>query len=194
MAERTESAVPRVPQVRRDDLDPAGQAAYDEIAASRGAVDGGPFSVLLHRPELASRTARLGAYVRYEAPMPARHRHLIALIASNATQCAYEFTVHARLARIEGVGDDTIASIGRGEEPAGVSGDDLAVARFAHQLIHHHRVDDATFDTVRDALGIAKLTDLVGAAAYFTMISFPLNAFGVEVRSGMVSELPGAPA
>jgi 4-carboxymuconolactone decarboxylase len=193
-ANRTEVAVPRVPQVRREDLDPDGQAAYDEIAESRGKVQGGPFSVLLHRPELALRTARLGAYARYEAPMPARQRHLIALIASSATACAYEFTVHAALARTEGVADETIAAIGRGEEPGGLAGVDAAVARFAHQLIRDHRVDDATFAEVRDAVGLAGLTDIVGAAAYFTLISFPLNAFAVEVREGQVSELPAPPA
>ncbi len=179
----------RVPAVERADLDVAGQAIYDEIAASRGRVQG-PFGVLLHSPELAVRTARLGAYVRYEAPMPARHRHLIALIASRAFDAQYEFTVHARLARDEGIPAEVVSAIGRGEEPVGLAEDEGLVVALARQLVIDHRVDDALFAAVVDRFGLAGVTDMVGAIAYFSMVAFPLNAFDVQVRAGHEPELP----
>lgn len=181
--------MPRVPIVEPADLDEAGQAIYDEIAESRGRVQG-PFGVLLHSQELAIRTARLGAYVRYEAPMPARHRHLIALIASRALDCQYEFTVHARLGREEGLPAEAVTAIANGEVPTGLPELETILVAFTRQLVLDHRVDDATFGSLLEHLGMRGLTDVVGAIAYFSMVAFPLNAFDVEVRAEHTPELP----
>ena len=182
----------RVPVVERADLPEASRDIYDEIAESRGKVQG-PFGVLLHSPELAIRTARLGAYVRYEAPMPARHRHLIALIASQAQDCQYEFTVHARLAREEGIPADAVAAIAAGEVPTGLPALESTIVTFTRQLVHDHRVDDAVFGELAAELGMGRLTDVVGAIAYFSMVAFPLNAFDVGVRPEHTPELPPRP-
>ena len=82
---RGEVAMPRVPAVRREDLPPGDREVYDQIASSRGAefARQGPFGVLLHSPVFAGRAAHLGSYVRYEGPMPARHRHLLAMIVAS---------------------------------------------------------------------------------------------------------------
>lgn len=179
----------RVPPVERADLNEDDRPIYDEIAASRGRVQG-PFGALLHSPELALRTARLGAYVRYEAPMPARQRHLIALIASRAFDCQYEFTVHARLARDEGIPADVVTAIGRGEAPTGLPEDETLVATLARQLVIDHRVEDAVFTALVDLVGLRGFADMVGAIGYFSMVAFPLNAFDVGVRADHEPELP----
>ena len=175
--------MPRVPVVRRDELDEAGRAAYDEIAESRSSVSG-PFGVLLHSPELAVRTARLGALVRYHPDIPDRWRHLVKLIAARALDCQYEFTVHADLARRHGIPEPAVEAIDRGGIPANrdLQGIEPMVTAFAHQLVTTHRVDDVTFEALREAVGLPVLTDLVGTIAYFSMIAFALNAFEVEVR------------
>jgi 4-carboxymuconolactone decarboxylase len=187
--DREVTAVSRVPPVARADLRGDDQRIYDEIAASRGVVHG-PFGVLLHSPELAVRTARLGAYVRYEAPMPARQRHLIALIASRAFDCQYEFTVHAGLAREEGIPAEAVVAIGRGEVPDGLPEDEALVVTLARQLILDHRVADDVFEAIVERVGLARFTDMVGAIAYFSMVAFPLNAFDVGVRAEHTPELP----
>lgn len=182
----------RAPEVSRDSLDAAGQAAYDEIAGSRGKVEGGPFGILLNSPELARRAAHLGAFVRYEAPMPARQRHLIALIASRGTECQYEFSVHARLAREQGIPAEAVAALARGERPstADLDGLELCVVDFARELAYDHTVSDATFQVLLDHVGMEQVCNIVGAIAYFTFVSFPINAFGMEVRAGHEPELP----
>jgi 4-carboxymuconolactone decarboxylase len=179
----------RVPDVERADLDETGRRIYDEIAESRGRVQG-PFSVLLHSPEFAARAARLGAYVRYEAPMPARHRHLIALIAARELDAQYEFTVHARLGREEGIPADAVTAIGHGEAPEGLRPDEALLVSFTRELVRQHRVNDAIFDAARDEWGLRGLTDIVGAIAYFSMVAFPLIAFNVPVRGEHTPELP----
>lgn len=187
--------MPRVPAVRREALDDAGRAAYDEIAATRGAefTHQGPFGVLLNSPELARRTAHLGTYVRYEGPMPARHRHLLAMIVARELDCQYEFTAHAVLARQRGIPADAVAAISRGEAPEGLPEVEAALVAFVRQLVIEHRVDAPTFAALGDHLGLRGLTDVVGAVGYFSLAGHVLNAFDMEVRDDQVPELPLRP-
>ncbi len=184
--------MPRVPAVRREDLSAADQAVYDAIAATRGSefTRQGPFGVMLHSPELAGRAAKMGDYVRYQGPMPARHRHLLAMIVAREQDCQYEFTAHAVLARKNGIPPEAVEALGRGEVPAGLPATEAALVTFVRQLVIDHRVDDATFAALQDAIGVKGLTDVVGATGYFAFAAHALNAFEVEVRQEQTPELP----
>jgi 4-carboxymuconolactone decarboxylase len=188
--------MPRVPAVRRDDLDDQTRAVYDAIAATRGPefARQGPFGVLLHSPVLAGRAAHLGTYVRYEGPMPARHRHLLAMIVARELDCQYEFTAHAVLARQRGIPPEAVAAIGRGDVPSGLPEVETALVAFVRQLVIDHHVDDRTFEALQDHLGLPGLTDVVGAVGYFTFAGHVLNAFEVEVREEQEPEMPRRPA
>lgn len=184
--------MPRVPAVRREDLDEADRAVYDAIAESRGAefTKQGPFGVLLHSPVFAGRAAHLGSYVRYEGPMPARHRHLLAMIVARELDCQYEFTAHAVLARKNGIPAAATQAIGRGEVPDGLPPEEAALVAFVRQLVIDHRIDDATFAALQGHIGLRGVTDVVGATGYFTFAGHVLNAFEVEVREEQSPELP----
>jgi 4-carboxymuconolactone decarboxylase len=187
--------MPRVPVVDREALESDDRAIYDVIAASRGPefMRQGPFGVLLHSPDLAGRTAHLGSYVRYEGPMPARHRHLLAMIVARELDCQYEFTAHAVLARRNGIPADVVEAIGRAEEPAGLDAREAALVRFVRQLVVEHRVDDGAFAELLEQIGLRGVTDVVGATGYFAMAAHVLNAFQVEVREEQTPELPPLP-
>ena len=184
--------MPRIPAVRREDLEEDARAVYDSIAATRGAefTKQGPFGVLMHSPEIAGRAAHLGSYVRYEGPMPARHRHLLAMIVARELDCQYEFTAHAVLARQRGIPPDAVAAIGRDEPPKGLPDDESALVAFVRQLVVDHRIDEPTFQQLRDQLGLKALTEVVAAVGYFTFAGHVLNAFEVEVREEQTPELP----
>jgi 4-carboxymuconolactone decarboxylase len=184
--------MPRIPVARREELDEQGRAAYDAIAKDRGPefTKQGPFGVLLYSPELAGRAAHLGSYVRYEGPMPARHRHLLAMIVARELDCQFEFTAHAVLARQRGIPADAVAAIGRGEVPSGLPEVEAALVAFVRQLVIDHRIDEPTFAALLGHLGLPALTDVVGAVGYFTFAAHALNAFEVEVREEQSPELP----
>ena len=187
--------MPRVPAVRRDDLDDDARAVYDSIAETRGPefTRQGPFGVLLHSPKIAGRAAHLGSYVRYEGPMPARHRHLLAMIVARELDCQYEFTAHAVLARQRGIPAEAVSAIGRGEVPAGLPEVEAALVAFVRQLVIDHRIDEPIFAALQDHVGLRGLTDVVGAVGYFTFAGHVLNAFEVEVREEQSPELPPRP-
>lgn len=188
--------MPRIRAVRRDELPASQQGIFDDLAATRSVVDGaiqGPFGVMLHSPEAARRTAELGTYYRYESGLPSRVRHLLALIVAQAFDCQYEFTVHAELARADGIPAPIVAAIGRGEDPGPLGSlDELeqTVVRFVRQLVAVHRVEPPTFGALVDLAGMQVVTDIVGNVGYLMMIACPLNAFEVEVRPEQTPELP----
>jgi 4-carboxymuconolactone decarboxylase len=181
--------MPRIPALRREDLAEAETAIYDDIADSRGEVID-LFRLLLHRPEFAKRAAHLGTYVRYEAEMPSRHRHLIGMVVGRRFDCQFEFTAHAVLGRRDGIPADAVVALSRGDEPTGLEEVETALVAFVHRLVATNRVDDTAFTRLRELVGLEALVDIVGATAYFSMIAIPMNAFGVEVKPGQTAELP----
>ena len=176
--------MPRIFDPRRDTLDPAGQAAWDAIEAGRHVVQG-PWLGLLPSPELTTRVAHLGTYVRWECGLPNRWRHLVVMVTARSLDCQYEFTVHAELAGKEGIPRPVVEAIDRAELPDAslLEGVEPDLVAFAHQLVNDHRIDDAVFERLRAALGPQQLADLVGTIGYFSMIGHALNAFDVPVRA-----------
>src|SRR5256885_12408714 len=101
----------RVPLIsKRDDVAPEHHAAFDASPSTGGRV-AGPFSVLLHSPEVAKRAAHLGAYIRFESPLAGAERELAILATARAMDCRYEWAAHVPLAKKAGVRAEALAAI-----------------------------------------------------------------------------------
>ena len=173
----------------RDSLPADAQPHFDAIAASRGGRVGGPFAVMMHSPDIASRTAHVGTYVRFESVLPQRLREIAAMVASREFDCEYEWGAHAAGAVREGVPESVIAAIAGGGEPAGLAEDEALVVRYGRQLLAKHRVDDETFEAVRALLGEQGVIDLTATLGYYAMIACALNVAEVKAGEG-ASALP----
>src|SRR4026209_422622 len=87
---------------KKEDLAPGDQPIYDSIAKSRAVVRG-PFLALLHRPELAARTAHLGSYVRFESSLEPKIIEWAALVSARELQCKHEWAAHVNHAQKAGI-------------------------------------------------------------------------------------------
>ncbi len=169
----------RIPMIeQRAQVERGGEAAFDLIAESRGKV-AGPFAALLHSPELASRTAQLGAHIRFESALPGQICELAILTVARQLDCRYEWAMHAPLARKAGVRDDAIAAIRDWRAPAGLTDDEAQIVGYVTQLLAAHRVDEETFRALEARLGVRALVELTATAGYYGMIACTLNAFDV---------------
>ena len=92
----------RLNNINREELSSSDQEYYDSIVGSRGSVRG-PYGVLLHSPDLASRIAHTGTYVRFELDLPESLKETVIITAAREIRNQYEFAAHARLARAAGV-------------------------------------------------------------------------------------------
>ena len=169
----------RIPLIeQRNQVEPGGEAAFDLIAESRGKV-AGPFAALLHSPELASRTARLGAYIRFESGLSGEIREVAILTVARQMDCRYEWAMHVPLARKAGVREEAIVAIRAHRAPAGLTDDEAQIVGYVNQLLASHRVDEETYRALEARLGLRALVELTATAGYYGMIACTLNAFDV---------------
>ena len=157
-------------------------AIVDAIVASRGAVQG-PFTMLLHCPELAGRVAHLGAFIRFEGSLDMRVRVVAAMTAAREFDAVYVWGAQAGGARRLGVPEATIAAI-RERHTRGVAPEDAQIVEFTRRLIHEHRVDHTSFEALRERLGNDGLIQLTGTIGYYSMLAMTVNACELEAGPG----------
>jgi 4-carboxymuconolactone decarboxylase len=141
--------------------------------------------VLVHSPELGKRVSDVGAYVRFESGLPANLRTIAVMCVARNFNCRFEWAGWTKQAREAGVSEDIIAAIREGRHPQGLSPDEELVVSYGMQLLSpKHRVDQATYDAVVKRFGAKGAIDLTMNFGYFSMLSFALNAFEVDVPEG----------
>lgn len=173
----------RLPYITSKDQVPVkDQAAFDSIVASRGAVQG-PFTMFLHSPELAHRTAHLGAYVRFEGSLDMRVRVLAAMTVAREFQALYVWGAQTGGARRLGVPEVTITAI-RDNHSRGVLPEDAQIIDFTRALLRRHRIDDATAKAMLARFGNDEFIQLTGAIGYYSLLCMTVNACELEAGPG----------
>ena len=98
----------RIKQItEKNELSAENEEIFDSIASSRGRISG-PFSVLLHSPEIAGRAAHLGAYIRFESLLDDDEREVAIITAAREMNCNYEWAYHVPMAIQSGVSQDVV--------------------------------------------------------------------------------------
>ena len=178
----------RVWYLERADLAPEHQPLYDDIAASRGSVPPN-CKALLHSPVASARMAVLGAYVRFETPLPARIKALALLTAAREAEGDYVWAMNQPQARSAGLGEDIINAIRERRAPEGLAPEDASIVQFTLELLRQHRIADATFQAVQHRLGDAGVIDLLLLIGYYYSLAHTLGALEVGPPPGVPSTL-----
>ena len=177
----------RIPQITdRAQVPPEAHAIFDAIAASRGSVRG-PFSVLMHSPEVAGRIAHLGSFVRFESSLPPHLREAAATTVVRDYECAYEWAMHSVSAPDAGVSEATLDIIRRQAPLDSLTPDEQTVIRYTRELVHERHVSDATFAPVHAILGDKGTAELTAAIGYYCAVACVLNALEVPAPPGGAS-------
>lgn len=185
--------MPRLKPAPVDDparLTPDQRRVYDAMMQGpRGRVMG-PFPYLLRSPELCDAIQRIGAFVRFDSKLSGRLGELTIIVTARYWDCHYEWSVHAPLARKEGVPDAVIDTIRAGKRPA-ADADAALIHDITHMLYDNHAIDEATY-----AKGIAKfgeegMLELVVMIGYYALLAQVFAAFEVLPAAG-AERLPAA--
>ncbi len=181
----------RLPELRRDDLDPPAQDVWDKIVGTRGhelVTDSGglagPFNAFLHAPDIGRRLTSLGAALRFGTSIERRLTEVVIITVGSRWKAEFEWWAHARMAREHGVPDAAVDAIGRGEEPAFEADDEQAVYAVASELAWTGQLSQPRYDAAFALLGETGMVELVSLCGYYTLISFLLNAFAVPLPPG----------
>ena len=179
----------RLPDLTRDQLKPEDRQYYDAIAGSRGGSVRGPYGVLLHSPDLATRVAHTGTYVRFDLDLPESLKELIIITTAREIRSQYEFAAHARLARQAGLAESTIQAVATGTAPQGLSGDEAILVRYVLELLRDHKISDATFKAVQERYGTQKTVEITTLVGHYLLVGQILLAFEVDLPAGVKPEI-----
>ena len=175
----------RLPELRRETLEPAQVPVWDSIAGSgRGGGVGGPFQALLTSAELCSRVEQVGVFIRFQCSVPQRLRELAILCVGQHWKADYEWYAHAKLAAAQGVPQAVIDAIGQGQTPPFVAEDERLVHDFARVLLREGKVPDAVYAPVQALLGDKGAVELTGLVGYYSLLAMQLNVFQVPLPDG----------
>jgi 4-carboxymuconolactone decarboxylase len=150
---------------------------YDRIVAARGRV-AGPYSILLHAPAVADRVDQLAAALRSETQVSQADFVLAAIAMARAKDCLFVWSVQAPNARRAGISEDAISAV-RERRTSGLTEDQSDIVSFAQQLAGSNRVDEATFNRLKEHHGVRWLVELTTIAGHFGLICGINNAFDV---------------
>jgi 4-carboxymuconolactone decarboxylase len=182
----------RLPDLRRDQLTPAGKAVWDSIVATRGdhvvSEAGsltGPFNAMVHAPDAGGPLGSLGAALRFGTSLGRRLTEVAILTVASRWQAEFEWWAHARIAREAGVPDAVVDAIGAGQEPEFTVDDERIVYATARELIATGHLSPAGYAAAHGLLGDTGVVELVALCGYYTTISFVLNAFEVPLPDGV---------
>ena len=187
----------RLAAVRPEEATPEQKAVFDAIAGGdrgrgrpidslldeRGGL-AGPFNAWVHRPDLGIVAQSLGERLRFHGTLPGAAREIAILTVGAKWMAEYEWWAHTRVGRHEGVSEETIDAIHRGERPLLADPVEQAAYDFTAALLETGRVDPALYEATRATVGDGGLVELVTLAGYYTLVSFTLNAFEVPLPKG----------
>jgi 4-carboxymuconolactone decarboxylase len=160
----------------------------DVATEYHGVVDGvlkvfgqirGPFSMLLHSPQLAEQMLNLGNFYRDHSMVAPKDRSLAILVGVRERQGAYVWAAQVNAARRAGVREEAIDVIRTRKDPSVLPVEEREIITYAEQLICNNRVDQAAFDALKNRHGVQWLVELTAAANYYGILCGIVNAFEV---------------
>lgn len=182
----------RIPVARREDVPQNERPAYDAFLAARGGrPNTGPYSLLLHMPELAQRLEALRLYIRDEQSVPQKVQELVMITVAREMDCTYIWYAHAAAARAAGVRGDVVDAIREKREPSGLAQDEQAALDYARELLRSRRVGQATFDRASACFGQRGTLTLTNLVACYAQLAYNMNAYRLEAPAHPTE--PGLP-
>ena len=182
--------MPRViPITGKSDVPAAHHGVVDQVVKVFGGVRG-PFSMLLHSPQLAERLLPLVTIFRDESSVEGKLRSVAILAAVREREAAYVWAAQTAQARRNGVSEDVIDLIRAKGDPGKLSTEQREIVTYVRQLMRTNRTDQAAFDALKNRHGVQWLVELTAAANYFALLSGVVNAFEVAAPADG-DKLPG---
>jgi 4-carboxymuconolactone decarboxylase len=170
----------RVDPVDPEQLTPDQQVVADRIAGTRGFLPG-PFTALLHVPELADLVQSLGAYLRYRGGLDRDLAEAAILVAAHRWGSAYAWNAHAPIGRRAGIPEDVITRIETGADFDALPSRYRVVCEFARELVASGRVSDDAYAMTVASLGVPGAIELTVLVGYYSLVSMTLNALGWQL-------------
>ena len=171
----------RIPLVTRDQVVEKEKPAYDAFMLSRANRPNiGPYSLLLHMPEMAQRLEALRIYLRDETSLPQKLQELVMISVAREMGCAFIWYAHAAAARQAGVRDDVVDDIRENHALANLDPEEHTVVDFTRELLRDRKVSRPTFDAATARFGQRGTMTLTSLIACYAVLAYNMNTYDLE--------------
>jgi 4-carboxymuconolactone decarboxylase len=171
----------RIPLATRDQIAEKDQPAYDAFMASRaGRPNIGPYSLLMHMPEMAQRLEALRICLRDEASLSQKLQELVMISVAREMSCAFIWHAHAAAARKAGVRDDIVDNIRERRPLTNLDPEEQTAVDFTRELLQNRKVSRATFDAATARFGQRGTMTLTNLIACYAVLAYNMNAYDLE--------------
>jgi 4-carboxymuconolactone decarboxylase len=181
----------RLPAVDRDQLDPAGQGLYDEVAADTRSLVGfrGPAGIGLHSPQLYQLHRKVNQFLRFGSGLDARLRELMILVAAREMDSQFEWHAHETAAKREGLEDEIIDIVRKRKRVRGLGDKETAIIKLGREALGKHRVKRATYAKAIELFGAETLVNLTALIGAYATTAITLTVFAQQLPDGAKSTL-----
>jgi alkylhydroperoxidase family enzyme len=142
-------------------------------------------STLVNHPALTKAFLRLNVHLLYSSTLPPRIRELAILRVAHRRNSVYEWAQHVKLAKREGISDDEIAAVRRGEADDEF---EQAVLTGVDELDEKSELSDQTWATLGERFDDRQRMDYVFTVGSYVMLAMALNTFGVQLETTTQAE------
>jgi 4-carboxymuconolactone decarboxylase len=171
--------MPRVAPITSKEALPAEhQAVADAVQKVYGNIRG-PWTMLLHSPKLTAKMLPLTPFFWHESIVEGKLRSVGILAAVRERESAYVWAAQVGMARRNGVREEIIDLLRAKGDAAKLPAPERDIVNYVRQLLRTNRVDQATFDALRNRFGTQWLVELTATIGYFGLVSGIANAFEV---------------
>jgi 4-carboxymuconolactone decarboxylase len=182
----------RLPLPNREDLDEAGQKAYDRGMTPGATIAGlqGPAGIQLYSPKTAAACSGLNRYLRFEAGFTPHVREVAILITAREMDSQFEWVAHEPEALKEGVPQKVIDVIKYRRSTEGLDETDALIIELGRELWRDHKVKSETFKKLQSQFGSTRLVELVMLMGNYAATAALLTAVDMQLHAGKKPLLP----
>ncbi|HTY55450.1 MAG TPA: carboxymuconolactone decarboxylase family protein [Candidatus Binataceae bacterium] len=175
----------RVPYLERDDLPEEHRKIYDKLTAERGAV-WNLFRALAHAPGVLAALLDLSHQLRHRTKLDPKLRELAILTVGRLAESQYEFDHHWNMALKLGIPREKLEKLAHWETAPIFTDEERAVIRFAVESTRDIKVNEATFNALRNFLDNERIVELTMEVAMYNAIVRVLLPLHVELEQDFV--------
>jgi 4-carboxymuconolactone decarboxylase len=138
-------------------------------------------ATLARHPALTKAFLRFSNHLLFRSTLEPRMRELAILRVAHRKGCEYEWGHHAFIGKAEGLTDEDIAGVARGEAADAF---DQTVLNAVDELDEKSRISDATWAALSERLDERQRMDLVFTIGGYGLMAMAYNTFGIEPETG----------
>jgi alkylhydroperoxidase family enzyme len=133
----------------------------------------------VNHPDLTKEFLKFNVHLLFNSTLPPRLRELAILRVAHRTDSKYEWVQHVKMGLREGLTDDDIAGVQRGEAADAF---DRTVLAAVDELLATYELSDATWSALGERFDKRQRMDFVFTIGCYVTVSMALKTFGVELE------------